>query len=164
MVASKDVGESKLAHAEGYELWGQLRLVSDGMLRARENELRPFGDSAMQVGALYALRIMHGRGVKPTPSEMARWLFREPSSTISLLNRMEQQGLVRLVRISNGKRQVIIETTEKGKEIYRREAQKTQSIHRILGTLSASERKQLRSILQKLRAKLFQELAEELPY
>lgn len=163
-MTSEDPMESKLTHAEGYELWGLLRQVSDGMWKARENELRPFGDSAMQVGALYALRMMHGRNMRATPSELARWLFREPSTIISLLNRMEQQGLVKLVRGSGGKRQVIIETTEKGKEIYRREAQKQHAIHRVLGSLSPSERKRLRSMLGKLRKKLVEELAEEPPY
>jgi DNA-binding MarR family transcriptional regulator len=77
---------------------------------------------------------------------------------------MEQQGLVKLVRSSGGRRQVIIETTEKGKEIYRREAQKPHAIHRVLGTISPSERKRLRSILEKLRKRLVEELAEEPPY
>ena len=163
-MASKDAGESKVTHAEGQEFWGQLRLVSDAMLRVREKELRPFGDSAIQVATLYCLRVMHERSVKPTLSEIARWLFREPSSTISLLNRMEQQGLVKLVRSSTGKRQVLVETTEKGKEIYRREAQKMHVNHRVLATLSPKERQQLKSILQKLRTKLFEELAEEPPY
>jgi crotonobetainyl-CoA:carnitine CoA-transferase CaiB-like acyl-CoA transferase len=64
----------------------------------------------------------------------------------------------------NKERQVLVETTEKGKGVYRREAQKMHVNHRVLATLSPKERQQLKSILQKLRTKLFEELAEEPPY
>ncbi|MCX6000619.1 MAG: MarR family transcriptional regulator [Chloroflexi bacterium] len=163
-MAADKPGESGLTHVEGYEIWGLLRLVSDGLLKARDNELRPLGTSTIQVATLYVLRIMHGREIRPTPSEIARWLAREPSSITSLLDRMEQQGLVRLVRSSSGKREVLVETTEKGKEVYRREAQKTQAIHRVLGVLSTKEREELKTILRTLSQRLMEELAEKLPY
>ncbi len=157
MVSQKQ-RQAGLTHEEEYEIWGLLSHVSDGMLRARENELRPFGITAVQIGVMYVLRILVKSGRPPTPSEISRWAFREPHTISALLDRMERQGLVRRVRKSKVKRQVLVELTKKGEEVYRRQNQAREVISRILGCLSLDERKQFRIFLERLRQKSLEEL------
>ena len=45
-----------LSAAEEYELWSLLGRVNDGMLRARDNELRKFGLSTVQMAIIYAIK------------------------------------------------------------------------------------------------------------
>jgi DNA-binding MarR family transcriptional regulator len=161
---SKAREKAELSQAEAYQIWGLLGQVNNGLFRTRDNEARPLGVSATQLGLLAVLRTMHLDGLAASPSELSHWLCREPSTTTSLLNRMEKQGLVKLVRTSSGKRRVLVQATDKGKEVCRRDLQRTQAIQRIMGCLSVRERKQIESILHKLRKKTFEELAEEPPY
>lgn len=163
-MTSKAREKAEMGQAEAYRIWGLLGQVDNGLFRTRDNEARPLGVSATQLGLLEVLRTMHLEGLPARPSELSRWLCREQSTTASLLNRMEKQGLIKLVRTSTGKRQVLVQATDRGKEICRRDLQRTQAIQRILGCLSVRERKQIESILHKLRKKTFHELAEEPPY
>ncbi|MCX5999405.1 MAG: hypothetical protein NTU41_07385 [Chloroflexi bacterium] len=133
---TKTTDRTEVDQAEAYRIWGLMGQVDSGLYRTRDNEVRPMGISATQMGVLVLLR----------------------------LTRMEKQGLVRLVRPSEGKRRVQVEATDKGKEVCRQDLQGTHAIQRILGSLSASERERLASILDKLRRRTYRELAEEPPY
>ncbi|NQT71711.1 MAG: MarR family transcriptional regulator [Chloroflexi bacterium] len=145
-----------LTLTEEHEIWVLLGQVSDGMLRARDNELRPFGLSSIQVGVLYAIEAAGGF---LTAIEISRRLVRRPATIYQLLDRMEKQGFITCIRSTEGKREVRVELTEKGEEAYRSHSR--QVIPRILGSLSVKERDQFKSTLKKLRIKVFEELAEQ---
>lgn len=146
----------QLSASEEYELWTLLTQVSDGMLRARDNELRRFGTSGVQVAIMYALKNL---GPSPTQSEIANWVFRRPNTVAAALDRMERQGLIRQLRNAEGKKQVRVEMTEKGKEMYRQQRGQRQAIPTILGSLTPAERDLLRALLRKLRTQTLAELS-----
>ncbi len=146
---------ARLSASEEYELWTLLSQVSDGMLRARDNELRQFGTSGVQMGIMYALNNL---GPSPTQSEIAGWVFRRPNTVAAALDRMERQGLIRQLKNVGGKKQVRVEMTEKGREVYRQQRGHRGAIPAILSSLTPDERELLRALLRKLRASTLSEL------
>jgi DNA-binding MarR family transcriptional regulator len=157
------IDSARVTHDEEYRMWGLLRQVSDGMLRARDEELKPFGISAVQFGVLYVLKMLEKADMPPTPSEISRWLFREPHTVSALLDRMEKQGLVRSLRNSPGRGKIRVVLTEKGEEVYRAQNKGRRVIPTILESLSAEERKQLGAFLERLRKKTLEALVVEPP-
>ncbi len=160
MVAGAET-QAVLPSSEEYELWSLLGQVNDGMLRARDNELRQFGVSAVQVAILYAIKAL---GHPPTQSEIARWVVRRPHTVAAALERMQRQGLVKQVRSTRGKRRMKVEITPKGEEAYRRQHRQRRVIPAILGCLDQEERELLRATLRKLRDCTLSELAPRPPF
>jgi len=155
-IGSEDNQHRKVTHEEEYEFFILMRQVVEGMTKARENELRPFGISPIQSGVLYVLSRTKGPLI---PSQIARRLLRNPASIHQLLDRMENQGLVKRIRNRDGKREVQVVMTKKGKEIHQNHQREV--IPRILGHLSEKERKQFRSILIILRGATYAELSPQ---
>lgn len=160
-MVSKTETAPALSAAEEYELWSLLGQVNDGMLRARDNELRQFGISAVQVGIMYGIKTI---GHSPTQSEIARWVVRKPHTVAAALERMEKQGLIEQVRNAGGRKEVRVEVTEKGEEVYRRQHRQRKTIPAILGGLTPEERQSLRTILKKLRDNTLSELVPKPPF
>lgn len=145
---------------EEYELWTLLNQVNDGMLRVRDKELRPLSVSTVQVAILYAL----AKGGQPmTQSEVASWVFRKPHTVAAALKRMEERGLVVQSREVEGKRQMRVEMTQKGLALFRRQHRRREAVSRVLTSLDAEERRQLRALLRRLRARTMVELAAKPP-
>ncbi len=147
-MVAKAAAPAAMSASEEYELWSLLSQVNDGMLRARDSELRQFGVSAVQVAILYAIKTL---GHTPTQSEIARWVVRKPHTVAAALERMERQGLIRQERNAGGRRQVRVEMTEKGEEAFRRQHRQRRVIPAILSSLTREEREILRATLLKLR-------------
>ncbi|MCP4577990.1 MAG: MarR family transcriptional regulator [Deltaproteobacteria bacterium] len=146
-ISHKLKGKDSVARSEEYEFWILMVQVVEGLTKVNENELRPIGLSPVQLGVMYVVKTAK----EPlTGSEIARRLVRRPQSVHQLLNRMEKQGMVRRIRSTEGKREVAIELTRKGEELFI-EAGIIHIIPEILGQLSSLERKQVRAILEKLR-------------
>ena len=152
---------AELTTSEEYELWSLLGQVNDGMLRARDNELRQFGISSVQVAIIYAIKTL---GNAPTQSEIARWVVRKPHTVAAALERMEKQGLIRQVRNAGGRKQVRVEITEKGEDVYRRQHKQRRTISTVLGGITPEEREALRTILRKLRDSTLSELVPKPPF
>ena len=72
---------------------------------------------------------------KPTVSEIARWLLREPHSVSGLVTRMERRGLVKKVSDPHRKNLVRVTITEKGRQYYH-QSTKRESIHGIMSSLT----------------------------
>jgi MarR family transcriptional regulator, multiple antibiotic resistance protein MarR len=160
-MVSKVETSARLSTAEEYELWSLLGQVNDGMLSARDNELRKFGISTVQVSIMYAIRNL---GHSPTQSEIARWVARRPHTVAGAVDRMERQGLVRRVRNVGGRKQVRVEITEKGNDLYRQQHRQRRAIPGILGGIAPEERELLRDILRKLRENTLSELSFKPPF
>lgn len=128
-------------------LWVLLDLTRDVISRARELELNHFKLTRMQAAMLF---ITQSREKGMTLPEISNWNLREPNSVLTLVNRMEKLGLVEKSRDSEeGKIRVF--ATEKGKKLY--SSTTRQSIKMIFSALSPEEKRQLQSILKKLRDK-----------
>ena len=146
--------KSILSSDQDYKLWVLLYQTRDALLKARKQELKRYGISPMRTAVLFVIQAI---GNKATPAEISRWLFREPNSVSEILSRMEKAGLVRKVRDLGRNNSVRVAITEKGQQaLY--QATKTESIHRIVSSLSEEERQQLRSLLKTLRNEALNEL------
>ena len=143
---------------EEYEIWVLLTQLNEGMLKASDKELKPYGISSIQFAVLWVVKTADA---PPTASELARMVQRRPASMYALLDRMEKQGLLRCVRSTKGKPEVRAVLKKKGEETYHQVRRTRLVIPRILGALSAKEQEQFKTTLRKLRARTFSELAEE---
>ena len=145
------------AEQNNHNLWVLLVQTRDAIFKAWQKELERYNISAVQGMALLAIQSI---GDKKTPAEISRWLFREPHSVSTLLNRMEKQGLVRKVKDLERKNQVRVELTEKGYEAYYL-SMKQVSILKIISSLVEEEQIKLRSYLQILLEEALKELGIE---
>ena len=130
-----------------YYIWILLNQARDSILRFRENELRPYGISAMEAGALIIIQTI---GNKTTPAEISRWIFREHHTVTALLGRMEKKGLITKTKDSGRKNMWRVSLTKKGRSAYR-QALKNEAIRVSLSSLSENEHQQLELYLRKVR-------------
>jgi DNA-binding MarR family transcriptional regulator len=156
-VSSEMQMQDRVSLREEYEFSVLMAQVVEGLLKVIQNELKPLGLSPIQLGVMYAVKTSKE---PPIGSEIARRLLRRPQSVHQVLGRMENQGLVRLIRSTKGKREVPVELTERGEEAFI-EAGKKHVIPEILASLSPDERKQVRAILEKLRTATYEKLAPQ---
>ena len=141
---------------EDYEIWMLLAQAKDGMSKARDVELAPFGVSAVQAGVLYILAAYQ----EPvTITEISRWLLREHHTVSSLITRMQRQGLVKKTRNRPRRGVVGVTLTAKGEEICQQQKEERKVIHSIVATLTAQEQETLRVLLRKLRDAALDELS-----
>lgn len=156
--------QAKLSPEEEQEVWRLLNQVRDVMIRLRDREVRHLGITSMQGGVLWVVKSLQKTGTAATPAEISRWLFRQPPTILALLKRMEKLGLVTCTGNAEGRRQVLVELTDKGRQTYLAYVRKREAIPRVIGALSLEERRQLKSSLARLRQKAGEELASMLPY
>lgn len=146
---------SSMTSVDGYfELWVLLHQTRDTIYSAREKELRRYGITTMEAGALFIIQKI-GKGA--TPAEISRWMLRKPHTTSGLLNRMEKKGLILQTKDLARKNMIRVSITKKGKQAYKDSTQR-ESIHRILSTLSEEERHKLKSYLQTLRDRALEDI------
>lgn len=159
---SEDPGH--ISPDEELEFWGLLNQVRDTMIRLRDREIRALGITSMQGGVLWVLRTLEKEGAPATPAEISRRIFRQPPTTLALLNRMAKLGLITCTENLEGRRQVLVVLTDKGRDTYRAFASKREVIPRVIGALSVEERLQLKLNLMKLRQKAREEMVSLPPY
>ena len=146
--------EKFLNSNEDAALWMWLSRTRDAIIRTRERELRQYNISCIQSTVM---QIIQALGDKATPAEISRWAFRESQSVSELLNRMEKEGLVEKIKDLDRKNMVRVVLTERGLEAYR-QVQKYEMVHKVMSSLSATERKQLRNTLKKVWNRALEEL------
>jgi len=160
--AAESQGSGDLSPEEEHEFWGLLNQLRDTMIRLRDREIKALGITSMQGGVLWVLRTLEKEGVPATPAEISRRLFRQPPTTLALLDRMVKLGLITTDSVE-GRRQVLVALTDRGRDTYRAFATKREVIPRVLGSLSPEERLQLRSSLARLRQKAREEMVSSPP-
>ena len=134
--------------------WIMLGQTQRAMFRARQKGLSPFDISPEQSATLVVIETL---GDKATPTEIARCIFREPSTVSELLNRMEKKGLLSKAANSKKKNSVKVQLTPKGKEVFKNSLQQ-ETINDIMSSLSESEHQQLRLILEKIWSSSLEQL------
>ena len=137
-----------------FTIWTLLHQTAYAITRAREKELKRYGIAIRQVAALL---VISNLGDRTTPTELARWLFRKPHTISSMLTRMEKEGLIEKSKDLERKNVVRVTLTEKGKVTYQQSTRR-ESIHRVMSCLDEKELGQLRSLLERLRERAFEEL------
>ena len=144
------------------DLWVFLTHTRYAIYRARERELQRYGISPEQVGILFIVQALES---KATPSEISRFIMRQPHTVSALIDRMEEKGYVKKYHDLEKKNLVRVAITPKGTEAYE-SSRKRGPIHRIMGVLSEEERVQLKELLKKLQVQARHELgmdADKLP-
>jgi DNA-binding MarR family transcriptional regulator len=139
---------------ESYRLFHLLRQTSDSIYKIREIELKPYNISPEQAGALVCIQTL---GHQATPAELSRWLFRKRNSVTILLNRMQKLGLIEKKVNKNRKNSITLSLTKKGYDAYR-SAIEFRAYYPIIDVLPEIKRKQLWSLLQMIRLKIFKDL------
>jgi DNA-binding MarR family transcriptional regulator len=139
---------------EDHDLWMLLTHARYAIYRAREKELQRYGVSPEQVGVLF---IVQALGNQATPSQISRYILRQPHTVSALIERMAEKGLVKKVHDLDKKNLVRVSLTEKGQKIYESSTRRG-PIHKIMGVLSAEERVQFRNILDKLHLRARKEI------
>jgi len=132
-----------------YELWVLLAQTRESMFKARKKELHRYGLHPRQAAVLH---FVHFLGDMATPAEISRWLLREPHTISALLNKMEEQGLIKKAKDSGRKNVIRVSLTEQGLKVYHKILGRN-SMHKIMSCLSEEEQRQLWSYLERLRAR-----------
>lgn len=141
------VRQNSYDYGDLYKLWWLIFQTRHVLMLCSDQELSPYGISNIQAATLF---VIDSIGPRATPSEIARWLFREPHTVSVVLGRMKNKGLLTMSKDLEKRNQIRVTLTEEGKEL-RRRISRRKSIGRILGTLTDSECAQLWSSLDKLR-------------
>ncbi|MFC1930527.1 MarR family winged helix-turn-helix transcriptional regulator, partial [Chloroflexota bacterium] len=129
-----------------YNLWVLLRTTEEAVVAVRKRELNEIGISDIESGVLVAVQAIKKAGGEPTPSEIARWLFRKRNSMSSLLTRMQIRGLVSFDGVPRRKNLIRINLTEKGLKIYKQSTNRVY-VGKVFTSLSERQRSQFWSSL-----------------
>ena len=132
-----------------YELWVLLAQTRESMFKARKKELHRYGLHPRQAAVL---DFAHSLGDMATPAEISRWLLREPHTISVLLNKMEEQGLIKKTHDLDRKNVIRVSLTEQGLKAHHKILRRN-SMHKIMSCLSEEEQRQLWSYLERLRAR-----------
>jgi DNA-binding MarR family transcriptional regulator len=144
---NKQAIEQRESLDKDYSLWVLLNQARDSMHKAREKELAQYGISSSQAAVLFISKMID---CEVTPSEISRWLLKEPHTVSAIISRMERQGLLKKIKGKGKNNSINIALTKAGEEAYLN-SEKIQSIKDITSHLTVEEGKQLRSLLARLR-------------
>ena len=114
-----------------------------------EHRLRPMGAS---VARLRALRMLAREGEPLRMRDLSELLGIAARTTTTIVDSLEQDGLVQRVRHPDDRRAFLLTLTEAGRAHYEQaEATDAQALADATGGLAAQEREQLRALLAKIR-------------
>jgi DNA-binding MarR family transcriptional regulator len=116
-----------------------------------ERRFYHLGVSASQARVL---AVLHFARAPIKPSLVATLLFQETQSITGILHRIESRGWVRRLPDPNDRRAVGLELTDKGREITTEIVQISEELYDDMfgAVLSASDKRQIETILKKVRA------------
>lgn len=138
-----------------YSLYALFGITRRAILRAIAKELHPYGVSPRQSALMSMIEVL---GDESTPSQIAWWLLLEVHSVSESLTRLEKRGLIR--RIKKEKGRVVVEMTDEGQQLHQK-SNKRDSLHRIMSSLTAEQRKELNDLMQILRNAAVAEIHED---
>lgn len=139
---------------DDYMIWWLILQMRRSLHKAWAKELFQHNLTPEKVAAMFIITVI---GYRATPSQISRYLLREPHSVSSLLKRMQEEGLVVRAKDLERKNLVRFALTEKGKKAYSLTT-KRESIRNIMSCLSKEELQQMKEYLERLRTKAIEEL------
>ena len=119
------------------------------VLAAVDGALRPFGLTFARYEGLVLL-LYSRRGVLPL-GKMGQRLMIHPTSVTNIVNRLEEQGLVRRLPHPTDGRTTLAEITREGRGLATRATVAVNRVSFGLGELSSNDLRQLMRIIRKLR-------------
>jgi DNA-binding MarR family transcriptional regulator len=126
-----------------YELWLLLARTHYRVRQSRTHELRKYGLSPEQAGVLF---FVYSSGNNAMPTQISRWMLREPQTITSIIDRMVRKGLINRVQDSKRRNVVRLSLTANGIQAYE-QSMKREAFHEIMGSLSEGKRQILHEIL-----------------
>ena len=148
MTESRDISD---------ELWKLLIRTFHIMRRARQRELNKIGITTRSSAVIdTALRL----GEEATLSKIGQQLVLEEHSMSEQLSRMEKAGLIKKVRAKGKKNVILIEITEKGRELYKK-AEERESVNHIMSVLTEEEKHNLWLTIAKIREQSVKALGKD---
>jgi DNA-binding MarR family transcriptional regulator len=128
----------------------RIQLLEKRIRRMLEETLAEFGVNTGEWGVLGMLHYA-GPAHRRSPGQLAKWCRLTTGAMTNRLDRLEAEGLVRRLPDPDDRRGVIVELTDKGKELWERgvgaQAVKEQFV---ADALNATERRQLNTLLRRL--------------
>ena len=140
-----------------YDLWALLNQARDTLMMVRKNELVKYDITAIEA---QALNILADSEESIIPAELSRKMFRRHNSIISLLGRMERNGLITKTRDSKKPNVWNISLTEKGR-IASTHSLKRESLHLVMADFKKDEKIRLFHFLKLIRDKALEQLASQ---
>jgi DNA-binding MarR family transcriptional regulator len=131
-----------------YALWNLFSRSMYAANRAREKEFLRYHISPEQSEVIFVAKFLKGLA---TQAEISRYLIRQPHTVASIVNRMEEKGLVEKVRDLKHKNMFRVVITEKGEKAYAYTNRRI-TIHRLMNSLSDNEKRQFGQYLEKIMA------------
>jgi DNA-binding MarR family transcriptional regulator len=119
------------------------------VLAAVDGALRPFGLTFARYEGLVLL--LFSRNGRLPMGKMGQRLMIHPTSVTNIIDRLEQQGLVRRTPHPTDGRTTLAELTEEGRRLARRATTAVNEVAFGLGSLNQRDLQQLNRILRKLR-------------
>jgi DNA-binding MarR family transcriptional regulator len=144
------------ATMSNYQLWTIFRNVSHliTIIQNRELSKRKHGVTIRQLSMLHIIGVLVDEA---TPAMIARRQARAPTTISNILIRMEKQGLIKRQRNPRWKNRIVLKLTKEGKLILDT-INHSESIKRIMSTLTSEQLRQLQEILLPLRESTIREL------
>jgi MarR family transcriptional regulator, organic hydroperoxide resistance regulator len=150
--------QDKIAEELDFQNWWLLHQTRDVVFLLRSRELSQYGITTEQAANLFTVKFLSDRKRKITPGEISKVTLREPHSVSKILSRMEKEGFICKTTGQGKKRnEVHITLTEKGEQAYKVSSNRD-SIRELMADFSLEERRQLNSLLTRLRNKAVQEV------
>jgi DNA-binding MarR family transcriptional regulator len=136
----------KVLETEEHEIAVMIRRIDLLISKARRNELEHLSITPAQAGVLHFTQMFK----EPcTIIQLRRSMGRSNSSMVGIINRMENQGLIRRQVDSQSKKYTRVLLTEKGKAIYE-EAVSLNGFLTIISSLPKEDRQRLKLYLNAL--------------
>jgi len=133
--------------ALNYKLLTRLRQAKDAVHSVRQKELKKYGLTPEQAGALH---IIHYFGNNATAFELSKALSRKPPALTILLRRLEKRQLIKKTADKNKKTTIRLSLTKKGHDLYHK-ALELPLLSDIFCKLSVDEKEHLCTVLELLR-------------
>jgi DNA-binding MarR family transcriptional regulator len=140
--------------------WAQIRHAWLAMSKVAEARLHEVDSTHESVGVLWACREYPG---PLYPAEIARLVFKEPHTVVALLNRLEEQGLIRRIPKGPGRPFTEIKLTSRGKKACSQRVDIVKdAVAEIMSALSDEELEQFIKLTRALQMKAIEMLHIEL--
>lgn len=128
----------------------RIQLIEKRLRRMLAETLVEFGVNIGEWGVLGSLHHA-GPPYRRSPGKLAKWSNLTTGAMTNRLDRLESEGLVRRLPDPADRRGVIVELTDKGRDLWERavaaQAAKEQFV---AGSLNATERRQLNTLLRRM--------------
>ncbi len=138
---------------EFFNLWVLIAQTKDAFLKARQREYDRFNITNERRAVLWSIQYYGG---KATPTQIARYLFRELNSVSEILTRMQGERLIKKYKGLTGT-SVLVKMTKKGAEVFD-QSHHNETDSKILSILSRKQREQFASYLWAVRGQALKEL------